>query len=130
MARAMSTDEKAQRAVTKLLAEAPAADRVAYEDPEFAPLFLAATRDAFSRGTAGTIDELRLLAKPWGFRLEDVRTHVDLFHGEQDLNVPVAVARRVAAELPDCEAHYYPDLGHLLAVSKRTEILDCVRAAA
>jgi pimeloyl-ACP methyl ester carboxylesterase len=129
MARSLRDDKKAARAVTKLMAEGPAADRVAYRDPEFAPPFLAATRDAFRTGTAGTVGELRMLARPWGFRLEDVRTHVDLFHGEQDMNVPVAIARRVVAALPDCNARFYPELGHLLAVSRRGEILDCVRAA-
>jgi pimeloyl-ACP methyl ester carboxylesterase len=129
MARALSTDAKADRAATKLLADAPAADRAAYEDPEFRSLFLTATRDAFRSGTAGTVDDLRVLARAWGFRLEDIRTHVDLFHGEQDVNVPVAVARRVAAALPDCDARFYPELGHMLAVPRRREVLDCVRAA-
>jgi pimeloyl-ACP methyl ester carboxylesterase len=115
--------------VTKLLADAPPADRAAYQDPEFRSLFLAATRDAFRNGTAGTVDDLRVLARAWGFRLEDIRTHVDLFHGEQDVNVPVAVARRVAAALPDCDARFYPELGHMLAVPRRREVLDCVRAA-
>ncbi len=129
MARALGDDEKAQRAMTKQLADAPAADRVAVEDPEFVATFLAATRDAFRTGTAGTVEELRLLTRPWGFRPEDVRTHVDLFHGEQDVNVPVGGARRVAAALPDCTARFYPDLGHLLAHDRRPEILDCVRSA-
>jgi pimeloyl-ACP methyl ester carboxylesterase len=130
MARTLGSDEKAERAVTKLLADAPAADRAAYEDPEFRALFLAATRDSFRNGSAGAVDDLRMLARPWGFRLEDVRTHVDLFHGEQDVNVPVAVARRVVAALPDCEARFYPELGHLVAASRTSEVLACVRAAA
>jgi pimeloyl-ACP methyl ester carboxylesterase len=129
MARALGSDVKAEKAVTKLLADAPAADRAAYEDPEFRSLFLAATRDAFRNGSAGTVDDLRLLARGWGFRLEDVRSHVDLFHGEQDVNVPVAAARRVVAALPDCDARFYSDLGHLVAFSRRSEVLACVRAA-
>jgi pimeloyl-ACP methyl ester carboxylesterase len=129
MARSLGSDAKAEKAVTKLLADAPVADRAAYEDAEFRSLFVAATRDAFRNGTAGTVDELRLLARAWGFRLEDITTHVDLFHGEQDVNVPVAVARRVAAALPNCDSRFYPELGHLLAVPRRGEVLDAVRTA-
>jgi pimeloyl-ACP methyl ester carboxylesterase len=130
MARALGDEQKAQRYLAKQIADAPPADRAAYEDPEFATLGLAATRDAFRAGTAGAVDEMRLLTQGWGFRLEDVRTHVDLFHGEQDVNVPVAAARRVAAALPNCDARFFPDLGHFLAVPRRREVLDCVGAAA
>jgi pimeloyl-ACP methyl ester carboxylesterase len=129
MARSLGDDKKAERAIAKLTGDVPAADKAALEDPEFSGPFVAATRDAFRAGKDGTVDELRMLARPWGFRPEDVRTHVDLFHGEQDVNVPVAVARRVAAALPDCDARLYPELGHLLAVERRREILDCVGAA-
>jgi pimeloyl-ACP methyl ester carboxylesterase len=129
MARALRDEKKAQRYLAKMLADAPAADRSAYEDPDFAPLSLAATRDAFRTGTAGAVEEMRLLTRAWGFRLEDISTHVDLFHGEQDVNVPVAIARRVAAALPNCDARFYPELGHFLAVPRRREVLDCVGAA-
>ena len=129
MARTLQDDRKAQRYLAKQMAGAPAPDRAAYEDSEFAEQGLAATRDAFRAGSAGAVEELRLLTRSWGFRLEDITTHVDLFHGEQDVNVPVAVARRVAAALPNCEARIYPELGHLLAVSRRSEVLECVPAA-
>jgi pimeloyl-ACP methyl ester carboxylesterase len=129
MARTLRDEKKAQRYLAKQNAAAPAADRAAYADPEFAHLSLAAARDAFRTGTAGAVEEMRLLTRAWGFRLEDIRTHVDLFHGEQDVNVPVAVARRVAAALQNCDARFYPELGHMLAVSRRRELLDCVGAA-
>ena len=129
MARTLKDEQKAQRYLAKQMAGAPPADRAAYDDPEFATLGLAATRDAFRAGTDGAVQEMRLLTRAWGFRPEDVRTHVDLFHGEQDVNVPVATARRIAAALPDCDARFYPDLGHFLAVPRRREVLDCARAA-
>ncbi|MBK5306839.1 MAG: alpha/beta hydrolase [Frankiaceae bacterium] len=129
MARTFTDEEKAQRYLAKQIANAPAADRAAYEDPEFAALGLAATRDAFRTGTAAAVAEMGLLTRALGFRLEDISTHVDLFHGEQDANVPVAVARRVAAALPNCDPRFYPELGHMLAFARRREVLDCVRAA-
>jgi pimeloyl-ACP methyl ester carboxylesterase len=84
--------------------------------------------EAFRKGGKGQARELRLLARPWGFRLEDIRVPVRLWHGERDPNSPVAMARHVAAMIPDCRATYYPDEGHLFFVGERlTEILRALR---
>lgn len=84
--------------------------------------------EAFRRGGKGQARELRLLTRPWGFRLEDIHAPVRLWHGERDPNSPVAMARHVAAMIPNCRATYYPDEGHLFFVGERLiEILRALR---
>jgi pimeloyl-ACP methyl ester carboxylesterase len=73
---------------------------------------LASTRDAFRQGISGMLREAQLLAAPWGFDLSQVHVHVELWHGEADMNVPVTLARHVAERLPDCTAHILPAVGH------------------
>ena len=76
------------------------------------------------QGTRHAVQEARLYASPWGFELSDIAVPVSLFQGEQDVNVAPAMGRYQAAAIPDCDAHFYPDEGHLsLAVNRIDDIL-------
>jgi pimeloyl-ACP methyl ester carboxylesterase len=46
---------------------------------------------------------------------------VRLLHGEADQNVPVAVARKVAATIPGCQATFYPGEGHFSTVANHLD---------
>jgi pimeloyl-ACP methyl ester carboxylesterase len=54
----------------------------------------------------------------WGFNLEEIHLPIVLWHGEEDKNVPVAMARHAAAALPQCQAEFYPGEGHLSVFKK------------
>jgi pimeloyl-ACP methyl ester carboxylesterase len=68
----------------------------------------------FERGLDGVVLDASLYARPWGFRLEDIRTRVFVWHGEADVQCPVAMGRYVAEHIPGCEATWVPEAGHLL----------------
>jgi pimeloyl-ACP methyl ester carboxylesterase len=79
----------------------------------------------------GLACELRMLAEPWGFSLDDVAAPVRLWHGADDANAPVAAARRVADALPDCETTVYDDADHLTTLLRsRRAVLDVAAASA
>jgi hypothetical protein len=44
--------------------------------------------EAFRSGSRGPAWEMGVYARPWGFRLEDIRTPMHLWHGEEDANAP------------------------------------------
>jgi pimeloyl-ACP methyl ester carboxylesterase len=69
--------------------------------------------EAFRSGIAGVQHEAGLYARPWGFQLQDITAEVHLWHGEQDGNVPVSVARYVADAIPNCRAKFIENEGHL-----------------
>ena len=48
----------------------------------------------------------------------------------QDVNVPVHIARRVAAALPDCNARFLPGRGHSVGVPHVDEVMRCIVDAA
>jgi pimeloyl-ACP methyl ester carboxylesterase len=83
--------------------------------------------EAFRSGSRGPTWEMGLYAGPWGFRLEDIRTPVHLWHGEQDANAPIAMGRYMAASIPGCRAVLYPGEGHLHFVDRLPEILSALR---
>lgn len=91
--------------------------------------FVADFQEAVRQGSRGMVWDLLLYARSWGFRLEDIGMPVSLWHGEADIDVPVAFGRAVASRIPNCRATYYPGEGHLIAVTHMREILEVMVAA-
>ena len=99
-------------------------DRQLLDQPELAALFIDGLREAFRQGISGANQDAALYARPWGFRLQDITAEVHLWHGEQDLNVPESVGRFVADAIPNCQATFIKDEGHLtLPYNHMREIL-------
>lgn len=88
-------------------------DKQLLNQPESATFFIAGLREAFRMGVSGANQDAALYARPWGFKLQDIATEVHLWHGEQDLNVPVSVGRYVADAIPNCNAIFHQGEGHL-----------------
>ena len=74
----------------------------------------AKTVEAFRQGSRGLVHDFVLYSKDWGFMLNEIpeRTRLKLYHGELDKNVPIAIARTVSGQIPNCQAIFYPDEGH------------------
>jgi len=101
----------------------PPADRAMLARPAVRVALGDDLRQALRQGGHAVLDDLRLLGQPWGFRLEDVAVPVELWHGESDRQVPVAVARRVAHRLPNCSARFIPGAAHLWLFDHCEEVL-------
>jgi pimeloyl-ACP methyl ester carboxylesterase len=82
--------------------------------------------EAYRSGSRGAAWEMGLYARPWGFRLEDIRTPVYLSHGEQDANAPAAMGRYLASVIPECQATFHAGEGHLHFVDRLPEIFAAV----
>lgn len=95
------------------------------DQPEVARLFIEGVQEAFRSGVGGVQQEAGLYARPWGFRLEEISAEVHLWHGGRDKNVLVSVGRYVADAIPNCDAKYFEDEGHLTL--PRNQIGEIVR---
>lgn len=99
-------------------------DRQLLDQPEMAAAFLDGMKEAFRQGIKGANHEAALYTRSWGFNLRDIQADVHLWHGGQDLNVPISVGRYVAEAIPNCEARFYQTEGHLtLPCNHSKEIL-------
>jgi pimeloyl-ACP methyl ester carboxylesterase len=105
---------------------AAAVDKELLRRPRVRKILTESLSEAFLSGSRGPAWEMRLYARPWGFRLEDIRTPVHLSHGEQDANAPVTMGRYLATNIPDCRATFYGGEGHLHFLDRLPEILDAV----
>ncbi|MFA5941169.1 MAG: alpha/beta hydrolase [Sinimarinibacterium sp.] len=127
---AVSSPKRRERFVRRQLAGLPPADRAWLDaHPDSMQLQFDALEGAFRQGTRAAADEMRMFARDWGCRLADIKGRVLLWHGTEDASVPVAVARHIAAQLPDCEAHFLDGVGHGMPASVVTAIVEAVRAA-
>ncbi len=114
-----------QRYLAHMLASAPPADRAVLADPSYRALFAESTAEALRQGGRGAAWELTLLARPWDFRLEEVRVPVRIWQGLADNIVPPAMAYHLAAALSYSEVRSLPDEGHLSLIVRH---LDAVLA--
>jgi pimeloyl-ACP methyl ester carboxylesterase len=107
----------------------PPQDLELLAQPEFAGAFLATVEESWRQDTRGSAWDATLAARPWGFRLQEIRVPVHLWHGEADRNAPVGMGRFVAHAIPDCQAHIFPDEGHLSPLMRHfDEILQALVA--
>lgn len=81
------------------------------DDAAFEACFESA-RCAWRSSAEGVMTDAQVYGEPWGFRLEDVKVPVRLWHGTHDRAFSVGVAQEVAKRLPNCRARYIENGGH------------------
>ena len=79
--------------------------------------------EAFRSGTAGVIDDYRVLASPWGFAPEQIEVPVHFWHGDEDKMAAITEARAIAERMPAATFNVVPGAGHLLLMDHIDEIL-------
>jgi pimeloyl-ACP methyl ester carboxylesterase len=72
------------------------------------------------------VRELQLFSRPWDVPLGEIAMPVRLWHGEADAQVPLAIARRLTAAIPDCRASFVPGAGHLWILDHLDEVLEAL----
>lgn len=106
----------------------PAADQAVLRRPEVSRLLRESLGESFRQGPFGNREELRILARPWGFPLTAIASPVRLWHGKADVTVPAGMGRYLAWHLPRCDASLLPGEGHFsLPVNRAEAILDALR---
>jgi pimeloyl-ACP methyl ester carboxylesterase/uncharacterized protein (DUF952 family) len=108
----------------------PRPDREIAGRREVKALYYEDLPEAFRQGSGGPAQEIALFARPWGFRLEEIRIPVHLYQGEIDNVVPASMGRYQAQAIPGCRATFYADEGHLLVVDRIDEVLRALVDAA
>ncbi|GGX76388.1 hypothetical protein GCM10010358_33200 [Streptomyces minutiscleroticus] len=76
-------------------------------------------------GVDGWVDDDLAFTRPWGFSPEEVTVSAFVWRGTEDLMVPFAHGRRLAANVPGAVAHLEDGEGHLsLAAGAAGRMLD------
>lgn len=92
----------------------PEVDRRALAEPPGPERFGDDLLEAFAHGSRGPAWEARLLYRPWGFDLGDIRAgNIHLWHGGLDRSVTPETGRAIARAIPGTSAHFHPGDGHV-----------------
>lgn len=103
---------------------APTVDRRELARPDIAAILNASIRDAMGRRAAGARQDLALYTADWGIDFANLRTRLDIWHGEADGTVPVSHSRWYAEHLSSARLHVLAGEGHFsLPLGHGREIL-------
>ncbi|HEX5448515.1 MAG TPA: alpha/beta hydrolase [Gaiellaceae bacterium] len=117
-ARAQHLEATAEGMVEVLASLLGAADRSVLNG-DFAQLMLDSSRLGLRDGVDGWFDDDVAFLEPWGFDLAQIDRPVLLYHGDDDLFVPVAHGRWLAERIPGVEARIDAADGHLTLYERR-----------
>ena len=131
MARTHFTPERRTAFTAMVLKDASPRDATLLrQHPELIDTHFVSCVDGFRQGHLAAAQELALFAQPWHFSLEDIGVPVELWHGAEDADCPVAIAREAARRLPHCRAHIIEGAGHMVSFEHGQDIVAAVAAAA
>jgi len=116
----LASPARRERSLRRAMAAAPEARQAGLR------IEFEAVADALRPGTRGTVQELALIQRPWPFPLSEVSTPVHLWHGARDTNAPIAIARRLARELPDATLHVSDSSEHDVGLDRGGEIMSVI----
>jgi len=104
----------------------PASDRRLLDTPEWRKRFDEDFREAMKQGPGAAVCDLALGSGPLGVDLADLTVETVLLHGVEDVNVPVGIARWVAAQVPSARLIEQPDSGHLFILERPALLFEWV----
>jgi pimeloyl-ACP methyl ester carboxylesterase len=101
----------------------PEGDRKVFADPAIRDMFIEDLTVGGAQQFHAMPNDIVLVGRDWGFRLEDVDTPVRWWHGDADPFVGLDQAERSAARLPHCELVVRPGESHLGGFAAADEML-------
>lgn len=72
--------------------------------------------------------DMRILTGPWGFSPAAIQVKTHLWQGEQDVNVPLPMGKYLARTIPNCQARFLSNEGHLMTLNHWPEIVSTLVA--
>jgi pimeloyl-ACP methyl ester carboxylesterase len=108
----------------------PPVDQAILARAEVRDMFLASFAESLRPGIDAFAWEVQLAARPWGFRLSELRVPVTVWHGGLDNSIPPVMGERLAAAIPGAEFRFLPEESHLFFLSRWREILGNLLARA
>jgi pimeloyl-ACP methyl ester carboxylesterase len=112
-----------ERFVQSIIERYPHCDREVLSGPYMHQMMMDTTLEHYRQGYRGLSDDMLVLARPWGFRLEDITIPVWLWHGEEDTILELPIGHYLKRALPQCQAAFYPREGHFLLLTHWEELL-------
>lgn len=102
----------------------PLVDNQIFDIPEIRELCIQSDKEAYRHGLQAFAWDARLITRPWGFSLDEIKAPVHLWHGTVDNSTSIAMARYMAQKIPNGKLTVCDGEGHMLLIPRWEEILN------
>ena len=103
-------------------------DKIVLDHPEIQNMLIKDFTEALRGGAQGMVSDMSANhGHPWGFPLDKINVKVHFWFCEFDHSAPPAMGRYLSNTLPNCEATFVPDAGHLWILEHLIEVLDVIK---
>jgi pimeloyl-ACP methyl ester carboxylesterase len=115
-----------EKATQRFMDSIPEADKAAISAPQNVAILVKSLREGFRQDAHGVALDDRLVNQGWGFILEEIMPRIDIWHGEQDVNVPLHAGQYLEAVLPNTRTFFLPGEGHFFILDRWPEVLSAL----
>jgi pimeloyl-ACP methyl ester carboxylesterase len=121
--RAMASAKRPTREkeLAQLQARMPRADFEAFAQGDRIDVLHRVIGECMRQGTRGPVWDMRLYVKPFDFPLGEIRFPIKLFHGEEDVNAPIAMVRRALTQIPSALLKTFANEAHFSLLCNHVE---------
>jgi pimeloyl-ACP methyl ester carboxylesterase len=105
----LNNPDKMMKHMVKTL---PDVDVALFKTEKMQNIIIKSTQEVFKQGLKGASLDMKLLFKPWGFKLQDIHIPITIWHGASDTQAPVAHARIHEHLLPDANLKLIANEAH------------------
>lgn len=106
-----------EEAKQQLLSSIPDDDKERMLQSGNLDMWFADVREGYRQGWQGVARDDIVIMQDWGFDIADIRVRVDIWHGEQDRNVPLLSSEHMRDRIPNNRATFLPGEGHFFLLS-------------
>jgi len=105
-------------------------DKLLLERPEIRNMLIKDFTEALHGGAQGMISDMSANhGRPWDFPLDEITVKVHLWFCMLDHSVPPAMGRYLSKTVPNSEARFVPDAGHLWILVHLNDVLNVIKQA-
>jgi pimeloyl-ACP methyl ester carboxylesterase len=109
--------------IKMILKELSETDRKVYERLNIAELIRTDRNEGYRQRGIGTWYDA-MIPGNWPIPLNEIKTKVYLWQGEEDISVPLSMGQYLAEKMPNCEAKYIEGAGHFWIFEHLAEMLE------
>lgn len=109
--------------IKMVLKEFSETDRKVYERLNIAELIQVDRNEGYRQGGIGTWYDA-MIPGNWPIPLNEIKTKVYLWQGEEDISVPLSMGHYMAKKIPNCEAKFIKGVGHFWIFEHLAEMLE------
>jgi pimeloyl-ACP methyl ester carboxylesterase len=106
-----------EKAKQQLLSSIPEDDKARMLQSGNFDMWFNDVREGYRQGWHGVARDDIIIMQDWGFDIAKIKVRVDIWHGEQDRNVPVVSGEYLRDRIPNNRATFFPGEGHLFLLS-------------